>query len=997
MNSFFLKSSTETISEVKTNLSLAKSELEGNSDFNRNFGKIDLLVPNYIIPYAQNLNPADTIEMDTGLIAKNDAFSLLNRFLASDSRYSHAFILSDAGMGKTSLLTMVKIASILNLTSEIYSVKLYKLGADTITKIDQLSDPNNTVLLLDALDEDSLAWNNFYTRTQQILQKTKPFRKVIITCRTQFFPQTHEEDGKAPGEISLNGFRCSKLFLSPFDDNQVQAYLKSKFQDHNEISKASKIVSQMKSLRFRPMLLSYIDLLLESRVNYNYAYEIYEDLVDEWLNRELRKGVVKRKQPLINACKIIAFKMYKNNKSRYIEEHQIWDLIKEVDDMKDLPHLTVEGRSLLNITSDRKYKFAHFSIQEFFVAQKILNWTPRKFVQNTDQVIYFIGDYLSTKKLDNKNLNKLDLENIKIENSNLSSHSFDSSHLKSAILIASNFTSCSFKKANLSQSKIHDCIFIKAKFIDSTLNNCHFEKSDFTRTTFRNLNEKGLRFNNSKFKKTRIESCKIHASNFDNSTFDELTLTGNSELCDNQFHDSTFFRIEMTELVFQSNSFLDSKFSFCDFLSASMQLSSFRTAKLTRCSFRKASLITSVFSGAKLSNVIFENCNLKGSEFAGTELHTVSIRNCLFENSTFNHSKFDDCQFDTVEMKSIDSSKVTISKSVIKEWIIISSHITIDSSNSNITNSTFISNPKNNLSFSYTCNQSEFKYNRIINYLITTMIIKNESCVNNLEIESCNLQNIEIVDSEIYSLHLKETTTIIQLAIDNSNIENCIFENANIDKLEIKNSTLKNCSFRSAKINFMHLSNVEFIDCSFSYAILNEVDFSNTNLQTLNLSNITYSIKTKWPSETNFKELKGYGPFADHSNNNSILHDLSHMDLQKSNFSNIRTSNLNCQKTNFHKANLSNSNFHESDFNGSNLSMANLKSTTFYQCDLGNSNLNKANLSHANLSHSNLCGADLRRIFIQNTMFRKAKYDKKTLLPNKFDPNRFEMVFVKNS
>src|SRR5204863_2215643 len=118
-------------------------------------------------------------------------------------------------------LVLLKLAEIDKLTETDVSVQLFKLGDTTEEDVKAISDRANTVLLLDALDEDPLARGSFYTRLQSLLQLTENFRKTIITCRTQFFPDKHEKDAKVPGVVVLDGFRASLVFLSAFTDGQV--------------------------------------------------------------------------------------------------------------------------------------------------------------------------------------------------------------------------------------------------------------------------------------------------------------------------------------------------------------------------------------------------------------------------------------------------------------------------------------------------------------------------------------------------------------------------------------------------------------------------------------------------------------------------------------------------------------------------------------------------------------------------------------------------------
>src|SRR6185369_11187032 len=126
------------------------------------------------------------------------------------------------------------------------------------------------VLLLDALDEDRTAWGKIEQRLLEILTHTTNFRRVIISCRTQFFPEISADPFANPGRVKLGGFVCPMIFLSLFDNAQVEEYLDKRypdrwvhwFQRNSKREQARQLVEKMKDLRCRPMLLAHIEDLV---------------------------------------------------------------------------------------------------------------------------------------------------------------------------------------------------------------------------------------------------------------------------------------------------------------------------------------------------------------------------------------------------------------------------------------------------------------------------------------------------------------------------------------------------------------------------------------------------------------------------------------------------------------------------------------------------------------------------------------------------------------
>ena len=191
----------------------------------------------YVEPSCQHHNPADHQEdREPRSAVKSPVFKTVSDFLegdyaVTDGGRNQMFVLSDAGMGKTSLLVMLKLTQLTHFWPQPYHCELFKLGADTLTRVKKLTAPGSTVLLLDALDEDVTAWGKLDQRVLEILTHTSQFRRVIISCRTQFFPETAADSFANPGRVKLGGFTCPMIFLSLFDNGQVEEYLGKRYPD----------------------------------------------------------------------------------------------------------------------------------------------------------------------------------------------------------------------------------------------------------------------------------------------------------------------------------------------------------------------------------------------------------------------------------------------------------------------------------------------------------------------------------------------------------------------------------------------------------------------------------------------------------------------------------------------------------------------------------------------------------------------------------------------
>lgn len=328
----------------------------------------------YIEPDCQEKNPADRHEDAEKRPIKVviDEF-LSQKTITQEPGSNTLFVMSDAGMGKSALLAMIKYTHLTAFWPQRFNCVLKQLGSETLGEIKAAENERKTILLLDSLDEDPETVGRIHDRLMEILDATKHFFKVIVTCRTQFFPKTERGLLELPGQICIEGFSCSSTYLSFFDDDKVLQYLKKRFPSrlfglwkNQKIAEAKKIIDLMGSLKFRPMLLSYIGDLMKSPLmkKGGNEYDIYEVLVKIWLNREKTKPKEISESDQLDACIILATWMQIRRK-REINEKSICQIIKA----RPVTQLGMQGRSLLNRNSDGEYRFSHYCLQEFCVAK----------------------------------------------------------------------------------------------------------------------------------------------------------------------------------------------------------------------------------------------------------------------------------------------------------------------------------------------------------------------------------------------------------------------------------------------------------------------------------------------------------------------------------------------------------------------------------------------------------------------------------------------------
>ncbi len=316
-------------------------------------------------------------------------------------------VLAGTGMGKSTFMVNLFYQYHKRPFRE-YEMKLFPLSHSNLEEaINQITTPDKigkTILLLDAFDEDLKAIENYKKRITRIIDLSKSFYKVIITCRTQFFPN----EDMVPNKLDVHRqstekghYQLIKFYISPFSDSEIQQYLNKKYNRWPNAKKkeANLIINQCKNLVARPMLLRYIDELLEDPKDYKYSYQVYEALIQKWIRREANfikddSEKEKRKIILLEFSRKIALKIYNNQKfgqsnPYFIKSKHITTLANQ-NGIK-LPKIDMTSRSLLNRNAKGDHKFAHKSIWEYFIAE--IYFFQRHEAKHREKDVEFLADF----------------------------------------------------------------------------------------------------------------------------------------------------------------------------------------------------------------------------------------------------------------------------------------------------------------------------------------------------------------------------------------------------------------------------------------------------------------------------------------------------------------------------------------------------------------------------------------------------------------------------
>lgn len=328
------------------------------------------IAKHYIDTRAQDIDPCefDEIRENNGNYISQPLIPFFcDDAFKSSSQGKYYLVLADSGMGKTTFLLRLYRKCLFNRTlRKRLSIKLIPLSQDNcLRSIERIQNQEKTILLLDALDENGKAIKDYESFFADLLRVTEGFNKIIITCRTQFFPNRATEPietGRIRVGTGKKKEEIIKKYISPFCDEEVKLYLKKQYRfNKKKQEQAYQIVTKVPVLMARPVILNWINFLCDSTEEFKYSYQIYSAIIDKWIERE---SIGHTDRSLFDLSRAIANYMYMNNTTSMSAEK-----VDEIAKKKNiqLEPIVAKSRSLLNRNGNGEYKFAHRSFLEYFI------------------------------------------------------------------------------------------------------------------------------------------------------------------------------------------------------------------------------------------------------------------------------------------------------------------------------------------------------------------------------------------------------------------------------------------------------------------------------------------------------------------------------------------------------------------------------------------------------------------------------------------------------
>jgi hypothetical protein len=343
--------------------------------------EIELYLKHYVWPNCQSVDPAFSDEQRNTIAVANRLLQIINNRLFPPTPYKHFIVLADSGMGKTSFLINYFAYFLQSRWRLSYNMRLISFGLPNLyDRITEIPDQEKTILLLDGFDRDTETDWDQINRISKIVEWTRSFYKVIITCRTGFFPDD-KELSRAATRLNSNlsqsdqlPFPIYRLYISPFDHELIQRYLKQRFPiwHYDKQKTAFDISSKIPNHAICPFILTHIQNLMKPGQSLNSEFHIYSQLFEEWLEMA-QQQTGEEKAILSGFVKKIAVEIFANRHRRGSERLTQVEIEPFLRGSKlKLANLQLSQCSFINRDSKGNYKFSQRSLLEFLFALSLL-------------------------------------------------------------------------------------------------------------------------------------------------------------------------------------------------------------------------------------------------------------------------------------------------------------------------------------------------------------------------------------------------------------------------------------------------------------------------------------------------------------------------------------------------------------------------------------------------------------------------------------------------
>ncbi len=310
---------------------------------------------------------------------KGELTQVLDRFIDQNVRCRYFLLLADSGMGKTTFLLNYYLYNNRRSKKKKQKIVLISLKIDDADQlIGSMPDQNNTILMLDGLDEDCRAFSNPHERVRQLIDLTRKYKRVVITSDLDFIPRLKHLPVKKEYEIiqpkNVNDatlYRLKRFYMSPLAHGDVKKYLNMLFMFRKQGNK-KKILNQVQNNPFLDKnlkLLTLISAVCSDPVRIISLNDGYQAVIKSLMSgmSDLEKSGYN--QILGNLAKD-QYMNWLEQKNEAIDPEEI---TRQTQAMGiDSGQFKETIRLLISETGGRGFEFSHWSIMEHLFVQQLI-------------------------------------------------------------------------------------------------------------------------------------------------------------------------------------------------------------------------------------------------------------------------------------------------------------------------------------------------------------------------------------------------------------------------------------------------------------------------------------------------------------------------------------------------------------------------------------------------------------------------------------------------
>ena len=613
----------------------------------------------YIRPDCQSVDPSGVEDFRRVVSAREPLFDTMDRLLENPGQYKFVILLADSGMGKTSFLLNYYAYHWRSRRRKLFQLSLVPLNlpnSDKLIAEIPAERQNQTVLCLDALDEDRQAIQDHRQRLSGLIELARGFRTVLITSRTQFFPKEEEiptETGilkvapVAPSEA--RAFYFHKLYLAPFTDAQVEKYIKQRFPFWLEPARrtAREIVAKIPDLVARPMLLAHVPDLVSLNKKIDYLFQIYEVMVAAWLERE--KGFVEDSITLREFSERLALDLFINRASRQMERIPAAELHPLADKYGiRLEAWQLRGRSLLNRDAQGNYKFAHRSIMEYlFIKGFLSRGLPQNKEPWTDLMKAFLLEVIHSGsathvQLAGADLSGTDLRRIDLRDVDLSGADLRGVNLSGVNLSGMNLTGVTLKGANLSAAYLRKSNLSRADLSGMNLSGIDLRETNLTGADLAEANLDAANLSKANLNEADLSRANLVAADLSEANLNEAHLSG-ANLYAGKLVQAGLIGADLRSANLSKADLSKATLDKADLTKADLSGANLTATKFCEAHLSGANLVAAILGGAdlgkaNLSKAVLDRADLRGANLSATNLSEVDFRNVNLTNANLSGS-----------------------------------------------------------------------------------------------------------------------------------------------------------------------------------------------------------------------------------------------------------------------------------------------------------------------------------------------------------------------